>query len=88
VLYYSVKINKNPLLQLNSKDRLMAKKIKITFFVILIVPISFLGIEAILRGAYELRDIFRAAILSDFYKNKEEIIYDGKESFFERCILV
>ena len=67
---------------------IVKKKIKNIFFLILIVPISFLGIEAILRGAYELRDIFRAAILSDFYKNKEEIIYDGKESFFERCILV
>ena len=77
----------------------MAKKIKITFFVILIVPILFLAKEALLRRAYEVRDIFRAAILSDFYKNnfqnksaintnKEEIVYNGKKSFFERRILV
>jgi hypothetical protein len=60
---------------------IVKKKIKNIFFLILIVPISFLAIEALLRGAYELRNIFRANILFDFYKNKEEIVYDASDKY-------
>ena len=66
--------------------------IKNTFFLILIGFISFLAIEALLRGAYEVRDLFRTAIASDFYKNnfqnksdikknEEEIVYDASEKY-------
>ena len=44
------------------------KKIKSIFFLVLIFFISFLAIEALLRGAYEVRDVFRTVINSDFYK--------------------
>jgi hypothetical protein len=70
----------------------MKKKLKICFFLILVVFISFLAIEALLRGAYEVREIFRTAIASDFYKNnfqnksdikknEEEIVYDASEKY-------
>ena len=49
-------------------SRLYEKK-KITFFLVLIASISFLAMEALLRGAYEVREVFRTAIASDFYKN-------------------
>jgi hypothetical protein len=48
--------------------RAFIKKIKSTFFLVLIFFISFLSIDALLREAYEVRDAFRAVINSDFYK--------------------
>jgi hypothetical protein len=45
----------------------MKKKIKNIFFLVLISFVSFLAIEALLRGAYEVRAVFRAVINSDFY---------------------
>jgi hypothetical protein len=53
------------------------KKIKDIFFLVLIFFISFLAIEALLRGAYEVRGVFRTVINSDFYRN---VFKNGKES--------
>jgi hypothetical protein len=47
----------------------MKKNIKNSFFLVLIFFISFLAIETLLRGAYEVRGVFRTVINSDFYRN-------------------
>jgi hypothetical protein len=48
----------------------MKKKIKTTCFLILIAFLSFLSIEILLRGAYEVRDVFRTVIASSDFYNK------------------
>ena len=52
------------------------------------VFISFLAVEGILRGAYEVREVFRTVISSDFYRNNLQktsdikqgsVVYDANE---------
>jgi len=64
------------------------KKTKSIFFLVLISSVSFLTIEALLRGAYEVREVFRTVISSDFYRNNLQkksdikqgsVVYDANE---------